>query len=49
MQLDATGGSSHRSAMSFWNRANASTSCERIGPSAVSTDATWTKLTPSSC
>ena len=43
----ATGGSSHRSAMPSWNRANASTDWSGFGP-AASTDARWTKLTPSS-
>ena len=43
----ATGGSSHRSAMPSWNRANASTDWSGFAP-AASTDARWTKLTPSS-
>jgi hypothetical protein len=43
----ATGGSSHRSLISFWNALNASVSLRGFPP-AVSIEARCTKLTPSS-
>ena len=43
-----TGGSSQRSPIASWKRANASTSVSGLRPSSVSVLETWTKLTPSS-
>src|SRR6266508_1661940 len=42
------GPSSQRSSMFSWKRLNAVTSESGLGPSSVSVEATWTKLTPSS-